>query len=126
MKQLIIIGAGGLGREIADILCECKERSTGELSFKGFLDDNPSALPCDGKYKMLGCLKNYRPKPTDVFICAIGNPEIREKNNQYTKRKWMASFHFYTQDRHYLRYRGHWRRVHHQTLCHHWQSCGSG
>ena len=43
MKNLIIIGAGGMGRQVCLFAQECKGFEK-EYVIKGFLDDNPHAM----------------------------------------------------------------------------------
>jgi sugar O-acyltransferase (sialic acid O-acetyltransferase NeuD family) len=75
-KNLIIISAGALGREIRDLAVGI-ETSAGEecpWRLKGFLDDrnlSPGGIP------ILGSPATYEPEPDDVFICAIGDPKKR-------------------------------------------------
>lgn len=72
MQNLIIIGAGGLGREVYDLAID-----TGAYAVRGFVDANPSASP--GVAPVLGTPDAYEIQPGDVFICAIGNPTVRRK-----------------------------------------------
>lgn len=72
MQNLIIIGAGGLGREVYDLAID-----TGEYTVRGFVDANPSAAP--GGAPVLGTPDDYEIQPGDVFVCAIGNPVVRRK-----------------------------------------------
>jgi sugar O-acyltransferase (sialic acid O-acetyltransferase NeuD family) len=77
MKQLIIIGAGGLGREM---LAWTRQSANGDWEVKGFLDDNLQAL--DGFVKdlpVLGRIEDYVPKKDDVFACAMGNVEFKRR-----------------------------------------------
>jgi sugar O-acyltransferase (sialic acid O-acetyltransferase NeuD family) len=79
MQRLIIIGAGGFGREVAGwarAAVDCQR----VWEIGGFLDDNPAAL--DGfapDLPLLGDVWNYRPAREDCFICAIGRPELRRR-----------------------------------------------
>lgn len=78
MKQLVIIGAGGFGREILG----WARQSPGfrrEWEIAGFLDDRPGALdPFPGiGLPVLGNTRDYQPAPGEVFICAVGNPGQR-------------------------------------------------
>jgi sugar O-acyltransferase (sialic acid O-acetyltransferase NeuD family) len=80
--RLIIVGAGGFGREILTWAYDsCRDGGLvdGEpCEVAGFLDDNPSAL--DGfevGVEHLGSVDNYVPQDTDRFVIAIGNPAIR-------------------------------------------------
>jgi sugar O-acyltransferase (sialic acid O-acetyltransferase NeuD family) len=82
MKRLIIIGAGGLGREIAG-LAEMDEKCGEEWEIHGFLDDRPGIL--EGKncpYPLLGSPHDYYPKPGDIFITGIMDAVEREKYSE--------------------------------------------
>ena len=72
MSRLIIIGASGHGKVIADIAARCGYTDI------AFLDDNPDAGECMG-YSVIGKSKNAKEYPGAKFIVAIGNPEIRQK-----------------------------------------------
>ena len=65
MKKLIIIGAGGHGRVVADIARQCYEQIV-------FLDDNP-------KLSAIGPVSDYVNYLDRDFFVAIGNNEIREE-----------------------------------------------
>lgn len=83
--SVIIIGAGGHGKVIADIV-----EQSGDI-VKGFLDDN---LHLSGKfvgYPILGMVKDYICYPEERFIIGIGNAEIRERIAES-----MKGCHFYT------------------------------
>jgi sugar O-acyltransferase (sialic acid O-acetyltransferase NeuD family) len=69
MKQLVIIGAGGFGR---DVLSWARQ-ANGPWEIKGFLDDNLLAL--EGyrtSVPILSTVNDYVPASDDVFVCAIG------------------------------------------------------
>lgn len=75
-NRLVVVGAGGFGREVASWLSTSpilmEQHSIGDVVF---LDDNPDprfGLP------VLSALKDYRPHDTDIVICAIGKPAVRE------------------------------------------------
>lgn len=74
MKHLVIIGGGGMGREVFHLAKECKGCCT-EYDIKGFLDDNPNAL--DGFVypypPVLSSINDYRIEPDDVFACSVGD-----------------------------------------------------
>ncbi len=74
MQKLVIIGAGGFGREILS----WAGSSGAAWTIKGFLDDNPAA-GSDPRLRapMLGRIEDYAPEPDDVFLCAIGAPAVR-------------------------------------------------
>lgn len=71
MKQLLIIGASGHGKVVADI---AKKNGYDEICF---LDDNEALFDCGG-YPVVGKSSRYVDFDCDVFV-AIGNPKIREK-----------------------------------------------
>lgn len=78
MKNLIIIGAGGFGRETAWLVDRINAVSP-QWNLLGFADDNANALPesVDG-YKILGgcdAIKNY---PDAFAVCCIANTRIRK------------------------------------------------
>ncbi len=80
MKQLIIIGASGFGREVCNNAKNCYGYGD-EWLVKGFLDDNLSALDgFDGDYaSIFSTITEYEPQANDVFVCALGNPKPRRK-----------------------------------------------
>ena len=76
MKQLIIIGAGGFGREIL----AWARQAAPAWQVKGFLDDNPRALQGFAKnVPLLGPIDDYAFGPADVFVCAIGRVEFKRR-----------------------------------------------
>jgi sugar O-acyltransferase (sialic acid O-acetyltransferase NeuD family) len=79
MRKILIIGAGGWGREVLDQLCGDPARCV-EWNVKGFLDSRAHML--DGfnyDYRILGDPMTYVPQPDDVFVCAVGSPRDRQK-----------------------------------------------
>jgi sugar O-acyltransferase (sialic acid O-acetyltransferase NeuD family) len=74
MKRLLIVGAGGFGREVlAWALDTYTNRNEWEMG--GFLDDNPSALQdLEPAYEIIGVPLAHIPQPNDYFVCAIGDP----------------------------------------------------
>ena len=87
MKKLYIIGAGGLGREIA-----CWARQSADhgraWSLAGFLDDDPGAL--DGKdapAAWVGRPDAHEPREDEVFVVAIGKPDIRRRIQEEFARR---------------------------------------
>ncbi|NDC42346.1 MAG: acetyltransferase [Chitinophagia bacterium] len=79
MQQLIIIGARGFGREIYHHATQCAGYNT-EFTIKGFLDDKADALAGYPNYPpILDSVENYTAQPDDVFCCALGAVEYKEK-----------------------------------------------
>ncbi len=67
MKQVIIVGKGGSGCEIASWLATQKA----DFFIKGFIDD----IKTDKD--VLGTIENYCPTEGDVFVCSIGSSSAR-------------------------------------------------
>ena len=79
MKKIIIVGAGGFGRELLQWIKDInEEKPTWEIS--GFIDDNTSAL--DGveiDYPIIGTIEDWQPKEDEEFALALGSPELKRK-----------------------------------------------
>jgi hypothetical protein len=79
MKQLIIIGAGGFGREV--LAWARQSLGCGEAwTVKGFLDDNVEAI--SGLHvpaPWLGRIEDHQPAADEVFVCAMGVPAIKRR-----------------------------------------------
>lgn len=72
MKNLVIIGAGGMGRTMYSNAIESVGYEI-DFSVKGFIDDNLNALNGFPNYPpLLGTIKGYQPQPDDVFVSSIG------------------------------------------------------
>ena len=78
MKQLVIIGAGGMGRTFYDMARESVGFETNYV-IKGFIDDNTAALDGFDNYPpMLGTISDYQPASDEVFVCSIGGSARRK------------------------------------------------
>lgn len=82
MKKIIIVGAGGFGREllqwIKDINAQSKDGGVWEIV--GFIDDDLHAL--DGvevDYPIVGTIREWQPKDDEVFALAMGSPAVKRK-----------------------------------------------
>lgn len=89
MKQLVIIGAGELGRELYWHAQEAFGYNS-EFVVKGFIDDDYA--PENEKYKTLGkpllsSVEDYDIEPDDVFVCAIGSVNGREATVEKIKSR---------------------------------------
>lgn len=76
MKSLLIIGAGGHGRSVAEAAA-----LSGEFTVVGFLDDAYPKLAQVWDIPVLGCVNEY-PRWREVADCvfiAIGNNALRER-----------------------------------------------
>ena len=87
MKKLIIIGAGGFGRELLLWIKDINAvKPTWEIV--GFIDDNTSALDgveCD--YGVVGTIKDWQPKEDEEFALAIADPHLKEKISKDMKAR---------------------------------------
>jgi len=73
MKNLLIIGARGFGREVFVLATECVGYGK-DFKVKGFLDDKKNALDSYKDYPpILSPVETYEIQPDDVFICALGD-----------------------------------------------------
>lgn len=72
MKKLMIVGASGHGKVIADI---AERNDYDEIAF---LDDNPDVKICAG-YKVVGKMQDFKKYSDYAFFVAIGNSAVREK-----------------------------------------------
>ena len=78
-QQLVIIGAGGFGREMV-AWAEQSVQFEREWVLKGFIDDNLDALKDrPSPARLLGRIQDYQPASDEVFICALGVPAIKRK-----------------------------------------------
>jgi sugar O-acyltransferase (sialic acid O-acetyltransferase NeuD family) len=79
MKRLIIVGAGGLGREV-ETLARIDPAHGSAWSLGGFLDTRPGVL--DGfatELRVLGDPSSFDPGRDDVFVVAIGDTRFKRK-----------------------------------------------
>lgn len=77
MKRLLIVGAGGFGREI---LCWARDIQVVQKgwSIGGFLDANPAALdPFNLPAGIIGDPASFQPSNEDILACALGDPATR-------------------------------------------------
>ncbi len=78
MKQLLILGAGGMGKEIF----YTARHSIGygkEFVVKGFLDFPNPDWDSNIYPPILGLEDEYEIQPDDVFICSIGDVHLKRK-----------------------------------------------
>jgi sugar O-acyltransferase (sialic acid O-acetyltransferase NeuD family) len=77
MKKLLIIGAGGAGRETLDLALEICHLE--KFIIWGFLDDYYEIGTLINGYPVLGKIIDWKPFNDHVFVCALGNVEARTK-----------------------------------------------
>ena len=79
MKDLIIIGASGFGREVA-WLVERINKVSPQWNLLGFIDDNELIQNTEvNGYKVLGKTDDVSNFPDAFFVCAVGASRTREK-----------------------------------------------
>lgn len=83
MKRLLIVGASGHGKVVADI---ARLSGYGDITF---LDDNPEIKQCGG-YPVIGSCAKVNALDGDVIV-AIGNAPIREKLQKTIQKERMAT-----------------------------------
>lgn len=78
MKKVLIVGAGGLGREAWNYLSQSPKCGV-EWQIGGFLDDNVNALDrFDYPQKVVGKITDYQATAGDLLVCALGSPGLKE------------------------------------------------
>lgn len=92
MAQLIIVGAGGFGREVMHWLKDCnaglKPGAKEPVPIKGFLSEDPQILDgFDVAEPILGSPLEYRPVAGDRFVLAIGEIESRKRVVEAIRQK---------------------------------------
>lgn len=80
-RRLLIIGAGGFGREVL-WTAQVIPSETRDWEVGGFLDDNPEAAQQQLQQRgiqvpVLGPVSEYQPRRGDCFVCAVASPEQR-------------------------------------------------
>ena len=79
MKDLIIFGASGFGREVAWVV-ERINKANLTWNLLGFMDDDDSIQDSViNGYKVLGKTGDVKEYPDAFFVCAVGASRVREK-----------------------------------------------
>lgn len=87
-EQVIVIGAGGHGKVIADIVRSCGD------TVIGFLDDSPNPPEAICDIPVLGGTGDYVNYPEARFVIAIGNGAVRRKVARRLQGvKWYTAIH---------------------------------
>lgn len=75
MKDIIIVGAGGFGREIYYLI-----KKIGQWNVKGFIDDKEIDLTQHKIYdaSWIGTIKDWIPAENEVYAMGISSPKIKE------------------------------------------------
>ena len=79
MQDVIIVGAGGFGREALWVI-ESINKITPTWNVLGFIDDNLRALDrFELKCGVLGTIRDWRPSGDEKYVLAIAAPRVKEK-----------------------------------------------
>lgn len=79
LKRLLIVGAGGFGRELLQWALEHPDHGR-RWAIGGFLDDNLSALGNHScKFGVVDRISTYQPGPDDIFLLAVGYPKVKKR-----------------------------------------------
>ena len=79
LKDLIIFGASGFGREVAWLVERINAKHP-TWNLLGFIDDNEDIQNTEiNGYKVLGRTKDIVSYPDAYFVCAVGASKVREK-----------------------------------------------
>lgn len=89
MKSVVIIGAGGHGKVVADIVLKSGDRVL------GFLDDNQMSGEKIAGIPVLGKIREYiQFRDKAEFIIAIGNANVREQISRIMEKvRWYTAIH---------------------------------
>jgi len=87
LQRLIIVNASKFGREIYTWAQQAIHAGA-PWAVKGFLDDRPDILR-GFKYDVpiLGSVENHEPAPDELFLLAIGEPQVKKRYYQVLERK---------------------------------------
>ena len=86
MKNLIIIGAGGMGRTVYSNALESVGYGK-QFVVKGFIDDNLQALEGFPNYPpVIDTIRDYQPQADDVFVSSIGGASRRACMEEIIRR----------------------------------------
>lgn len=79
MNKIIIVGAGGFGRELLQWIKDINAvKPTWEIA--GFIDDDLQALDgVETDTKIIGTIKDWQPKEDEEFALAMGSPALKRK-----------------------------------------------
>ena len=78
MKKLLIVGAGGFGREM--YAWAAQHPDCGQVwTLAGFLDDNVEALQPFGSFAPVLPAAGHQPASENVYLCGLGLPLVKEK-----------------------------------------------
>lgn len=86
MKNLIVIGAGGMGRTVYSNALESVGYGE-KFVVKGFIDDNLEALDGFPNYPpVIDTIRDYQPQENDVFVSSMGGASRRPCMEEIIRR----------------------------------------
>lgn len=86
MKDVIIVGAGGFGREALELIKSINAVSK-KWNIKGFIDNSSSLGRVIYDYKIIGIIEEWVPSENEVFAMGIASPKAKEKLAEILKAK---------------------------------------
>ena len=87
MKDLIIIGAGGFGKE-ALVIAQEMNKNNPQWNILGFLDDTkPINTEIFRGFRTIGTIKDWEPSNNQYFSIGISNPQAKETIYNLFKNK---------------------------------------
>ncbi len=79
-QNLIIISAGKFAREVYTWVMQAIETNGLPWTVKGFLDNRQGILDGFTDYpSIVGTVNDYIPEVNDIFLCAIGDPQLKKR-----------------------------------------------
>ena len=85
--EVIIVGASGHGKVVADIVMKSGDKVI------GFLDDNPEIGNLFCGFPVLGSTDEWKKVQNKYFIIAIGNPSIRKNLSRIIQGAFYTAIH---------------------------------
>lgn len=87
MKKIIIIGAGGYGRELLQWIKDINE-ATPTWNIAGFIDDNLNALDSvECNCTVIGKVSEWVPNEDEEFALALGDPTTKKEVTEMMKAR---------------------------------------
>lgn len=87
MKNIVIAGAGGFGREVYCWIKNCSEHAQ-NYNIVGFIDDNLQALNhLNYPLEVISTIQDYNSKENEYVVVAIGDPNSKRRVVEYLLSK---------------------------------------